>query len=118
MKRVAERQKHMMTVTEAYGRAVAVALEGANTFAKAEHEKALAEVFALEDAGQIDRATSRQVQTELGNVSAIRQHCEKHALITPPADAKAIAVREARAKRAASAKAVGEEFGKKQEGKK
>ena len=81
-----------MTDTEVYGEAIGTAIHGASTFGKAECAKAMSVISALVKQGRCDDATADRVRSEIGNHSAIRQHCEKHGLLGADKDAKTIAV--------------------------
>ena len=92
-KAIANMKETSMTDTEVYGQAVGRAIFGEETFGKAQCAKAMTIISSLVKTGRCDDATADRVRAEIGNHSAVRQHCEKHALVRVADDAKTVAVR-------------------------
>jgi hypothetical protein len=87
-------ENSMLTETEVMAKAIAKAISGQTTFGKSQCETAMKTVSALVKAGQVSDDDADRARARLGNHSAVRQHLEKHGLITVPADALANAISE------------------------
>jgi hypothetical protein len=87
--------KNNMTETQVLAKCIVYGMDGGNTWAKEQAERANKKLVAMLRASEVDDDTFARVSARLGNHSATRQHLEKQGFIKVEADALGVAIREA-----------------------